>query len=238
MLIKTATAALAVGLGLAGLAAPAAASTILIFAEIGTTPPGFVVLHDNGNGTTSLSTDIPVVITDIGGPLSGTTPITDATFTLTGASTSPAQTVTFGGVTLFLQRFSGTFAIDAPQCGTVCLAGSFVDLMSGPLGGRALTLAATAPNLTFTSDTIPAADLTLDQAMALSKTALTNPVSIDCVAPEGCTLGTTSANVSGTFSANPSVVPESSTWVMMILGFAGLGFTAHRSSRQRLASID
>ena len=33
-------------------------------------------------------------------------------------------------------------------------------------------------------------------------------------------------------------VPKSSTWVMMLLGFAGLGFAAHRSSRTRIALVD
>jgi hypothetical protein len=30
------------------------------------------------------------------------------------------------------------------------------------------------------------------------------------------------------FVANVSAVPESSTWAMMILGFAGVGFAAYR----------
>jgi hypothetical protein len=33
-------------------------------------------------------------------------------------------------------------------------------------------------------------------------------------------------------------VPEPSTWVMMALGFAGLGFLGHRSSRTKIAMID
>jgi PEP-CTERM motif len=35
-----------------------------------------------------------------------------------------------------------------------------------------------------------------------------------------------------------SGVPEPSTWVMMALGFAGLGFLGHRSSRTKIAMID
>jgi hypothetical protein len=241
MLTKAATAALAMGIGLAGLATPAAATTILIFAENGTTPPGFVILNDNGNGTTSLATDIPVSITDLSGPLVPPV-ITDATFQLTGHSTDFAtETPIGGGFKLLTQSFSGTFSITAPQCGTVCLAGTFVDVMAGPVGGFALTLAASTPpeaGLTFTSDTIPAEDIVLDRAMALSETALTNPVTSDCSSPLGCTLDTTSANVSGTFSATPTNTPEPSTWVMMVLGFAGLGFTAYRSSRSKIALID
>jgi hypothetical protein len=237
MLKYAASAALAVGLGLAALATPASAATILIFAQNHATPPGFVVIHDNGDGTTSLSTDIAVTITDLAGPLVPP-PITDATFKLTGASTSAAATVTFGGTPILLERFSGTFEITAPECGAGnCLSGTFTDIMFGPVGGRALTLAANAPDLTFTSDVIPGGDLVSDQAMALSKTNLTVPVTMDCSSPIGCTLATTSANVSGTFSAD-TAVPEPSTWAMMILGFFGLGFVSFRSSKTKLALID
>lgn len=33
-----------------------------------------------------------------------------------------------------------------------------------------------------------------------------------------------------------STVPEASTWAMMILGFAGLGFACYRSSRKSVAA--
>jgi hypothetical protein len=36
-------------------------------------------------------------------------------------------------------------------------------------------------------------------------------------------------------SANPSAVPEPSTWAMMLLGFAGVGFAGYRSTRTRAA---
>jgi hypothetical protein len=244
MLRKTATAALAVGLGLAGLATPATAATVLIFAQNHAVPPGFVVINDNGDGTTSLSTDIGVTITDLAGPLVPPS-ITDATFTLTATSVNHGSTIPLSPtVSLFSQEFSGSFAIDAPECGSGgdCLSGTFADaVMSGLLNGFSLTLFSSTPpaaGVTFASDVIPLADLALDRAMALSKTALTNPVTNDCSSPLGCTLGTTSANVSGTFSATSMSTPEPSTWVMMFLGFAGLGFVGHRSSRTKIALID
>jgi hypothetical protein len=254
MLTKTATAALAVGTSLLGFAAPASAATVLIFAQNHSAPPGFVVLHDNGNGTTSLSTSIAVTITDLAGPLVPP-PITDATFTLTGLSDGAAHTIALTPtLSLFTQEFSGSFSITTPttlphtpqQCGTtgLCLSGTFTDaVMSGFLGGFALTLFDSTPptsGLAFASDplAIPASALADDRAMSLAKTDLTSPVTDDCSSPVGCTLGTTSANVSGTFSATPGTVPESSTWVMMILGFAGLGAAGFRSSRTKLALID
>jgi hypothetical protein len=35
----------------------------------------------------------------------------------------------------------------------------------------------------------------------------------------------------------PFAVPEPSTWAMMLLGFAGLGFAAKRTSRLRAAIV-
>ena len=37
---------------------------------------------------------------------------------------------------------------------------------------------------------------------------------------------------SGLLTASVSAVPETSTWAMMLLGFAGLGFASYRSSRK------
>ena len=188
--------------------ASASAVTILTFAESGINPPSATQIIDNGNGTTSLTTSIGVTISAIAGPADAGLPITDAIFKLNGMSITQASTFTFVGITYYFQRFSGTFSITAPECGTNCLSGTWVDLMSGPLGGFALSLAASDPpvaGLTFLSDTIPLDELQLPRAMSLAKTALTNPVAIDCSSLAGCTLATTSANVSGTFSA---AIPE------------------------------
>jgi hypothetical protein len=207
------------------------AATILIFAQTGATPPTNFEITNNGNGTSSISADLPVTITALAGPLVPP-PITDAVFTFSATSTSAASTFTAAGVTFLVQRYSGTFSVDAPQCGAggVCLAGTYTDLVSGILDGDALTIAASQPpisGVTFTSDIIPAADLVTDKALALSATNLNIPVTLDCSSPVGCTLGSTSSNLSGTFSASIGT-PEPSSWVMMLLGFAGLGFAASR----------
>jgi hypothetical protein len=237
MLRKTATAALAIGLGLglAGLATPSTAKTVLIFAQNGASPPTNFDVTDNGNGTTTISTALSVVITAEDGPLVPP-PITDAIFSFTSTSTTAASTFTAGGITFLVQRFSGTFAIDAPECGAggVCLSGTFTDLLNGPVGGRALTVAASQPPdtaVTFTSDVIPISDLATDRAIALSATNLDIPVGFDCTSPVGCTLGSTSSNLSGTFSASAGT-PEPSTWVMLMLGFAGLGVAASLRNRK------
>ena len=39
-----------------------------------------------------------------------------------------------------------------------------------------------------------------------------------------------------TFSLSGAVIPEPSTWAMMLLGFAGLGFAGYRHARQASAA--
>jgi hypothetical protein len=240
MLLKTATAALAVGLGLAGLATPATAGTVLIFAQNGAIPPTNFVITNNGDGTSSISADISVSITALAGPLVPP-PITDAVFEFSATSTSQASTFVAGGITFLVQRYSGTFSIDsATDPATVYLAGSFVDLTSGPVGGRALTIAASEPpdsSVTFTSTVLPADDLQTDRAIALSATNLSIPVTF-ASSPVGTTLGSTTSNIAGTFSADTATsTPEPSTWAMLLLGFAGLGFAGRRSRKAERAMI-
>jgi PEP-CTERM motif len=223
------------------LATPATASTVLIsnvltFAEnLGQNPPAAVSIIDNGNGATSLVFDVGVTITAMAGPIVPPQ-ITDAVFSLSGTSTNSATTTVIGGVAS--QGFSGTYAVDAPECGAsgICLGGSFVSLMSGVVGpGSTLTLSASTPPsgaLTMISDpnAIPVSMLMLPLSMTLTKTGLSSPVAVDCTSLLGCTLASNDADISGTFSA--ARIPEPSTWTMMLLGFAGLGFTSYRASRK------
>jgi hypothetical protein len=37
------------------------------------------------------------------------------------------------------------------------------------------------------------------------------------------------------WSSGASVIPEPSTWTMMLAGFAGLGFVGYRASRKNVA---
>jgi hypothetical protein len=39
-------------------------------------------------------------------------------------------------------------------------------------------------------------------------------------------------SIVGTLTVTVAGVPEPSTWVMMLIGFAGLGFTGYRASRK------
>jgi hypothetical protein len=44
-------------------------------------------------------------------------------------------------------------------------------------------------------------------------------------------LSNTSAGAMITFSSDPSLIPEPSTWAMMLIGFAGLGFAGYRKAK-------
>jgi hypothetical protein len=142
--------------------------------------------------------------------------------TLSAVSTGPASIVG-GNVT---QDYSGTFSITAS--GQNILSGTFTD--AGIFGsGTSLTLsvsnATPGESLTFTSDVIPAVDLHNPEGMSLSFADVTPPASIVASG----TLASATMSVSGTFSA--TVIPELSTWAMIALGFAGLGFVGFRQTR-------
>ena len=68
-----------------------------------------------------------------------------------------------------------------------------------------------------------------DRAMSLSFTDVSPSAAI---VPGTGTLRSFTSDVSGDFS---STVPEPSTWAMMLLGFAGLGYVGFRKARARSA---
>ena len=198
---------------------PAAdASVLLIFGQTGL---GDTVTGTRSGTSTTITSDTSVEITEIDATV--VTP-TLATFTLSATNSTPA-TLSGGEIT---QHYNGTFSITSGA--TNFLSGTFSDAVFG--AGGALTLSASNPSPTqsvsFTSNVI-APDLisAFNRAASLSFTDV-NP-------PAGITLGTLrgfSSDVSGDFS---STVPEPSTWAMMLLGFAGLGYVGFRKARARSA---
>jgi PEP-CTERM motif len=198
---------------------PAAdASVLLIFGQTGL---GDTVTGTRTGISTTITSSTSVDITEIDAAV--VTPVL-ATFTLSATNSGPATT-SGGEIT---QHYNGAFSITSGA--TNFLSGAFADAVFG--SGGALTLSASNPSSTqsvsFTSNVIASSLIgAFDRAMSLSFT--------DVTPPAGITLGTLrsfTSDVSGDFS---STVPEPSTWAMMLLGFAGLGYVGFRKARARSA---
>jgi hypothetical protein len=207
-------------LAAAALPIPAAdASVLLIFGQTGT---GDTVTGTRTGTSTTITSSTTVDIDEIDAA-SVTTPIL-ANFTLSATNSGPA-TSSGGEIT---QHYNGTFSIT--NGATNYLSGTFSDAVFG--SGGALTLSASNPSptqsVTFTSNVIaPSLIAAFDRAMSLSLT----DVSPSAAVVLG-TLRSFHSDVSGDFS---SAVPEPSTWAMMLLGFAGLGYVGFRKARARSA---
>ena len=205
-------------LAAAALPIPAAdASVLLIFGQTGTAD---TVTGTRTGSSTTITSSTSVDIDEIDAA-SIMTPIS-ATFTLSATNSGPATT-SGGEIT---QHYNGTFSITSGA--TNFLSGTFSDAVFG--SGGALTLSASNPSptqsVTFTSNVIaPSLISAFDRAMSLSFTDVSPSAAI---VPGTGTLRSFTSDVSGDFSAT---VPEPSTWAMMLLGFAGLGYAAYRKTK-------
>ena len=215
----------AVGALSAAVSIPVANATVL--AVIGQESDTDQVTATAAGGVTTITSDTLVDITAIDAPLP--VPI-EATLDFTATSVGPAITV--GGSVV--QAFNGSFSITGD--GNNYLSGTFIDSVFG--GGTSLVLSASseAPGetVTFTSSVIPADQLAFAQGISLSFTDV-NPIVGTVGSGASRTLRPFKADIGGDFSASP--VPEPSTWVMMALGFAGLGFVGLRSRKESVSIV-
>jgi hypothetical protein len=216
----------AVGALSAAFSIPVANATVL--AVIGQESDTDQVTATAAGGVTTITSDTLVFITAIDAPLP--VPL-EATLDFTATSVGPANTVPGGNV---VQAFNGSFSITGGIINY--LSGTFEDSVFG--GGNALVLTASSSaageTVTFTSSVIPADQLAFNKGISFSFTDV-NPIVGTVGSGASRTLRPFKADIGGDFSASP--VPEPSTWVMMALGFAGLGFVGLRSRKARVSFV-
>jgi PEP-CTERM motif-containing protein len=221
--LVSATAALACATGFGLGSIPAAdAAVLLIF---GQTTTADTVTGTRSGASTTITSDSTVEITAINATV--VTPFS-ATFTLTATNTGPASLVGTGpGIT---QDYSGTFSITNGPINY--LSGTFSDAVFGSGGALTLSASSVSPgeSVSFTSNVIASNLITaFDRSASLSFTDVSPPLSI-----VNHTLRGFSSDVSGDFSAT---VPEPSTWAMMGIGFAFLGFAGFRSRKASVSIV-
>jgi hypothetical protein len=194
------------------LSAPAYAATILVFGQAGGT--NFVTGNETG-GITHITAVAPSTITT----LNETAAALGATFNFDATSSGVATNVVGD---LWQQPYDGTFSVIGAG-GFNYLSGIFSGVTLGLEDGHTLIFGAAQPpgSLTFTSS-VPGMPLDFPTGMALSFTNALPVVSIN-----NGSFGDFTSNVSGTFSANPTAVPEPATMVLMGTGLLA-AFRARR----------
>lgn len=203
------------------LSIPAADAAVLL--TFGQTSSGDTVTATQSATTTTITSDTTVEIDEIDAMV--VIPIS-AILTFTATNTGPAQLI---GAFDIRQPYSGSFTITNGP--TNYLSGTFSDAIFGSGSGLVLSASEPQETVTFTSNVIaPELISGFDRSVGLSFTDVTPPTRI-----VDTTLGSFKSDISGDFSAT---APEPSTWAMVLLGFAGLGFAGYcqaRASRAKLA---
>jgi PEP-CTERM motif-containing protein len=206
---------------LAATALPIPGADAAVLLTFGQTHNGNSVTGTRVGTSDTITSDTTVDIDEIDAPV--VTP-TSAIFTLTATNTGPATIVGSN----IEQHYSGKFSITSGA--TNYLSGTFSDAVFG--SGGALTLSASnvtpGESVTFTSNVIaPSLIAAFDRSASLSLTDVSPSAAIVLG-----TLNSFKSDVGGDFSAT---VPEPSTWAMMVLSFAALGYVGFRKARSRSA---
>ena len=220
--LVSATAALACATGL-GLGSAAYASTTVI--TFGQTSSSNTVTGTGGAGSTTI--DITNALANITQILGGS-PVDGVFVNLAATSTDGALAVG----SAVLQHYMGTFCISGGSgcTGIDYLSGSFTDAAFG-VGDQLSIIVSNPPDaLALTSSVIPADALGAPSALGFNFTNVNPAIHI---------ANGTIASFTGSFGGNASAsaVPEPSTWAMMLLGFAGLGYAGLRSRKASVSIV-
>ena len=128
------------------------------------------------------------------------------------------------------------FTAPPPYSLTSSSTGSFVNQPSG--GGHTASSSfngASTPTYSVLSDGIGANSqvnmATLDDLSPLTPYMVSNTITF------GLAPGTPPSPITDEFSVSGTVIPEPSTWAMMLLGFAGLAFAGYRRARAGHATL-
>ena len=144
--------------------------------------------------------------------------------------------VGFPEASLTISETEDGFTLPPPYSLTSSSTGFFVNQPSG--GGHTASSSfngASTPTYSVLSDGIGANSqvnmATLDDLSPVTPYTVSNTIIF------GLARGTTTSPVTDEFSVSGTVVPEPSTWAMMLLGFAGLAFAGYRRARAGHATL-
>ena len=137
-----------------------------------------------------------------------------------------------GDASLTISETEDGFTLPPPYSLTSSSTGFFVNQPSG--GGHTASSSfngASTPTYSVLSDGI---GTNTQVNMATMEVSTVTPYTVSNTIIFGLATGTPTSPITDEFSVSGTVVPEPSTWAMMLIGFAGLGFAAYRQ-RTKLA---
>jgi PEP-CTERM motif len=135
----------------------------------------------------------------------------------------------FPSLTMTIVETEDGFTLPPPYLLTSSSTGFFVNQPSG--GGHTAGSSfhgASTPLYSVLSDGIGA---NTQVNMATMEVSTVTPYAVSNIIIFGLAPGTASSPIADEFSVSATVVPEPSTWAMMLLGFAGLAFSGYRRAR-------
>ena len=141
-----------------------------------------------------------------------------------------------GGVpSLTITETEDGFTLPPPYSLTSSSTGSFVNQPSG--GGHTASSSfngASTPTYSVLSDGI---GTNTQVNMATMEVSTVTPYTVSNTIIFDLAPGTTTSPITDEFSVSATVIPEPSTWAMMLLGFAGLAFSGYRRARAGHATL-